>query len=55
MTSSSYGPNKPRASTWEMIRENCPENEIEEVKRILGTSLVEQTVDLSNEVCLMSS
>lgn len=37
-------------STWELILQHCPENEVEEVKRILGTSLVEQAVDLHEEV-----
>lgn len=39
-------------STWELILEYCPENEVEEVKRILGTSLVEQAADLHDEVSI---
>ena len=35
---------------WELILKYCPENEVEEVKRILGPSLVEQTIDLHDEV-----
>lgn len=37
-------------STWELILQHCPENEVEEVKIMLGTSLIEQTIDLHNEV-----
>lgn len=36
--------------TWELIVQHCPENEMEEVKRILGTSLIEQAGDLHDEV-----
>lgn len=41
---------QPGVSTWELIIKNCLENEVEEVKRILGTSLVEQAIDLHEEV-----
>ena len=40
----------PQVPTWELIVKNCLENEVEEVKRILGTSLVEQAIDLHEEV-----
>ncbi len=41
---------EPLDSTWLLIMEHCPESEVEEVKAILGTSLVEQTIDLHDEV-----
>lgn len=41
---------EPAQTTWKLIKEHCPEGEIEEVKRILGFSLVEQTIDLHDEV-----
>lgn len=40
-----------RRSTWDVILEQCPRGEVEEIKRVLGTSLVEQVVDLQEEVC----
>ena len=39
-----------RRSTWELILEQCPPGEVEEIKRVLGTSLVEQVIDLQEEV-----
>ena len=39
-------------STWELVLDHCPENEVEEVKRILGTSLIEQAADLHDEVSI---
>lgn len=41
---------EPHRSTWELILEQCPRGEVEEVKRVLGTSLVEQVIDLREEV-----
>ncbi len=40
------------SSVWELILQHCPENEVEEIKRILGTSLIEQAIDLHDEVSL---
>ena len=37
-------------STWELILQHCPEKEVEEVKRILGAALIDQSVDLHDEV-----
>ena len=44
---------EPHLSTWELILKYCPESEVDEVKRVLGTSLVEQAVDLHGEVCFV--
>ena len=41
---------EPRRSIWDMILEQCPRGEVEEVKRLLGTSLVEQVIDLQEDV-----
>jgi len=40
----------PHGTVWNRILEQCPEGEIDEVKRLLGTSLVEQVIDLHEEV-----
>lgn len=37
-------------SVWNLILSYCPEKEVGEVKRLLGTSLIEQTCDLREEV-----
>lgn len=41
---------EPQTPTWDLILKHCPESEVEEVKRILGPSLVEQAIDLQEEV-----
>ena len=41
---------KPQPSTWDLILQYCPPNEIGEVKELLGISLVEQAIDLHVEV-----
>jgi hypothetical protein len=43
----------PLPSIWELVLLHCPENEVEEVKRVLGFSLVEQAADLHCEVCML--
>ena len=43
---------EPHPSTWELLLQYCPESEVDEVKEMLGTSLVEQAIDLHLEVCL---
>ena len=40
----------PQLSTWDLIVQYCPQNEVDEVKELLGSSLVEQAVDLHGEV-----
>lgn len=41
---------KPQLSTWDLIVQYCPRNEVDEVKKLLGSFLVEQAVDLHSEV-----
>ncbi len=43
-----------RDTVWDLVLERCPYGEIEEVKRLLGTSLVEQLNDLQDEVRINS-
>ena len=39
-----------KPSLWKLITSVCPSNEADEIKRILGASLVEQACDLYEEV-----
>ena len=44
---------EPRQSTWALIEENTVEEERTEIKKLIGSSLIEETVDLQREVsCL---
>lgn len=38
------------ATTWTVIQSCCPEKEANEVKRVIGHSLVEEACDLHTEV-----
>ena len=44
-----------RPSLWRLIEEIVPESERVEIKEALGEDLVDETVDLQNEVKLMSN
>lgn len=35
---------------WDIVRQNCPQEEIGELKMIIGDSLVEEACDLYTEV-----
>ena len=41
---------EPHKTVWNVVLEQCPRGELDEVKRLLGTSLVEQVIDLQEEV-----
>jgi hypothetical protein len=43
-------PFEPRPLLWQLILEHLEESEIDEIKSILGESLVDETLDLHNEV-----
>ena len=44
-----------RPSLWRLIEEIVPESERVEIKEALGEDLVDETVDLQNEVKLVSN
>ena len=41
---------EPPQSLWKIVENNVPEHEREEVKNMLGESLVEQSLELHQEV-----
>ena len=41
---------EPLPLTWELILGLCPSSEVDEIKRVIGTSLVQQVIDLQEEV-----
>ena len=43
-------PFEPRPLLWQLILEHLEEPEIEEIKLILGESLIDETLDLHGEV-----
>ena len=43
---------EPPISLWELIKSYVPEHELQEIKNILGESLVEQSIELHQEVCI---
>ena len=47
-------PYDPPTSLWSMIVSQIPDHEIEEVKNLLGESLIEQSLELHEEVSSFS-
>lgn len=46
-------PYEPPVSLWGLVEKHVPSNEWQEVKRILGESLVDQSLELHEEVSVV--